>query len=122
MAVYEKETDDLIWDQVSRISTFNGEHSITSICNARPRPIASSRPLPLEHHDLVLVLLHCGPHLLIRFHSDLLGRRVQLVETPKIHIFGQQRDHVLVESLPVRVLEVESVGQIILLDSRPSAS
>lgn len=52
-----------------------------------------------------LVLLDLLPQLGILLNADLLGG-VELVETAKVHVLGEQRDHVLVESLPVRVLEV----------------
>jgi hypothetical protein len=52
-----------------------------------------------------LVLLDVLPELRVLLNADLLGG-VELVEAAKVHVLGEQRDHVLVESLPVRVLEV----------------
>jgi hypothetical protein len=56
--------------------------------------------------DLVgLVLLDLLPELGVLLNADLLGG-VELVEAAEIHVLGEQRNDVLVESLPVRVLKV----------------
>lgn len=52
-----------------------------------------------------LVLLDLLPELGVLLNADLLGS-VELVEAAEVHVLGEQRNHVLVESLPVRVLEV----------------
>jgi len=51
------------------------------------------------------VLLDLLPQTGVLLDADLLGG-VELVEAAQVHVLGQQRDHVLVEGLPVRVLEV----------------
>jgi hypothetical protein len=56
-------------------------------------------------HLVSLVLLDLLPKLRVLLDADLL-LGVELVEAAEIHVLGKQRDHVLVESLPVRVLEV----------------
>lgn len=53
------------------------------------------------------MLLHTRPHALIRLDFDLLTR-VEFIQSPQIHLAVQQRDHVFVEGLPVRVFEVVS--------------
>lgn len=52
-----------------------------------------------------LVLLDLLPELRVLLNADLLGV-VKLVEAAKVHVLVEQRDHVLVECLPVRVLQV----------------
>lgn len=52
-----------------------------------------------------LVLLDLLPELRVLLDADLLGG-VELVEAAEVHVLGEQGDDVLVESLPVRVLEV----------------
>jgi hypothetical protein len=52
-----------------------------------------------------LVLLDLLPETSVLLDADLLGG-VELVEAAEVHVLGEQRDHVLVEGLPVRVLEV----------------
>jgi hypothetical protein len=51
------------------------------------------------------LLLDLLPETSVLLDADLLGG-VELVEAAEVHILGEQRDHVLVEGLPVRVLEV----------------
>lgn len=51
------------------------------------------------------MLLDLLPKLGVLLDADLLVG-VELVEAAEIHVLGEQRDHVLVEGLPVRVLEV----------------
>jgi hypothetical protein len=58
-----------------------------------------------------LVLLDCLPQASVLLDADLLGG-VELVEAAQVHVLGQQGDHVLVEGLPVRVLEVVPVGEM----------
>jgi hypothetical protein len=55
-----------------------------------------------------LVLLDLLPETSVLLNADLLGG-VELVEAAEVHVLGQQGDHVLVEGLPVRVLEVVPV-------------
>lgn len=53
------------------------------------------------------MLLDLLPKLLILLHTHLLGLVVnKLIQAAEIHILGEQRDNVLVKSLPVRVFEV----------------
>jgi hypothetical protein len=52
-----------------------------------------------------LVLLHILPQLPILLDLDL-GARVELVETPEIHVFLQKRNDIGIEGLPVGVLEM----------------
>ena len=51
------------------------------------------------------MLLDLLPETSVLLDADLLGS-VELVEAAEVHVLGEQRDHVLVEGLPVRVLEV----------------
>jgi hypothetical protein len=54
-----------------------------------------------------LMLLDLLPKLRILLNANLLRLVVdKLVQAAEIHVLGQQRDNVLVESLPVRVFEV----------------
>ena len=55
------------------------------------------------------MLLDLLPKASVLLNADLLGS-IELVEAAEVHVLGQQRDHVLVESLPVRVLEVVPVA------------
>jgi hypothetical protein len=58
--------------------------------------------------DLVsLMLLDFLPKLRVLLNANFLRLVVhKLIQAAQIHILGEQRDNVLVESLPVRVLEV----------------
>lgn len=51
------------------------------------------------------MLLDLLPQLGVLLNADLL-LGVELVEAAEVHVLGEERDNVLVESLPVRVLEV----------------
>ena len=51
------------------------------------------------------MLLDLLPELRVLLDADLLCG-VELVETAEIHVLGEQGNDVLVEGLPVRVLEV----------------
>ena len=63
-----------------------------------------------EATDLVgLVLLDLLPELRVLLNADLLGG-VELVKAAEVHVLGEQRNDVLVESLPVRVLEVVPIA------------
>lgn len=53
------------------------------------------------------MLLHSLPQLLVLLHAHLLAR-VELHYAAEIHLLGEERLDVGVESLPVRVLEVVS--------------
>jgi len=54
-----------------------------------------------------LMLLDLLPKLGILLNSDLLRLVVdEFVQAAQIHVLGEQRDNVFVESLPVRVFEV----------------
>lgn len=64
---------------------------------------------PKEKPLVSLVLLDLLPQAGVLLDADLLGS-VKLVEAAQVHVLGQQRDHVLVEGLPVRVLEVVPVA------------
>jgi hypothetical protein len=64
-----------------------------------------------ERPNLVsLVLLDLLPKAGVLLDANLLGG-VELVEAAQVHVLGEQRDHVLVEGLPVRVLEVVPMGE-----------
>lgn len=82
-------------------------HSISSSSSSRliPRPSCfhtrQSFSLP------TLVLLDSFPEPRVLLHAHLL-LRVELVEPAQIHVLGEQRFHVRVESLPVRVFQVVS--------------
>jgi len=56
---------------------------------------------------LPLMLLHLLPQPIILLNLDRRAR-IELIETTQIHVLRKQRDHVLVESLPVWILEVVS--------------
>jgi hypothetical protein len=58
--------------------------------------------------DLVsLMLLDLLPQLRVFLNTNLLRLLVdELVQATEVHVLGQQGDNVLVESLPVWVLEV----------------
>jgi hypothetical protein len=60
-------------------------------------------------HLVSLVLLDLLPKTSVLLDANLLGG-VELIEAAEVHVLGQQRDNVLVEGLPVRVLEVVPVG------------
>ena len=65
-------------------------------------------PLPLSPsnaHLLGLMRLHLLPQAVILLNLHRLAG-VKLVEAAEIHVLGQQGNHILVEGLPVRVLEV----------------
>jgi hypothetical protein len=62
-------------------------------------------------HLVSLMLLNLLPQASVGLDANLLGG-VELVETAQVHVLGQQRDHVLVEGLPVRVLEVVPNGRV----------
>lgn len=53
------------------------------------------------------MLLDLLPKLGVLLNANLLGLFVdELVQTAEVHILGQKRDNILVESLPVRVFQV----------------
>ena len=63
-----------------------------------------------EQQNLVgLVLLDLLPELRVLLNADLL-RGVKLVKAAEVHVLGEQRNDILVESLPVRVLEVVPIA------------
>jgi hypothetical protein len=84
--------------------------------NDRATNVRQKERLPLpkkkkEPPNLVsLVLLNLLPKARVRLDANLLGG-VELVEAAQVHVLGEQRDHVLVEGLPVRVLEVVPDGR-----------
>jgi hypothetical protein len=71
-----------------------------------PKRASSLPKKKKETANLVsLVLLNLLPKAGVLLDADLLGG-VELVEAAQVHVLGEQRDHVLVKGLPVRVLEV----------------
>lgn len=72
---------------------------------------ATNVPGKKERPNLVsLVLLDLLPKAGVLLDADLL-RGVELIEAAQVHVLGEQRDHVLVKGLPVRVLEVVPMGK-----------
>jgi hypothetical protein len=59
------------------------------------------------------MLLDVLPKLRILLHFDF-SAGVQLIEAAEIHVLGQQRDDIGVESLPVRILQMVSISEWIL--------
>jgi len=67
------------------------------------------------------VLLDLLPQLGVLLDANLFGLVVdELVQTAQVHVLGKQRDNVLVESLPVRVLEMVFLALLSLLEHDPN--
>ena len=62
------------------------------------------------------MLLDLLPELRVLLNADLLGS-VELVKAAEVHVLGEQRNDVLVEGLPVRVLKVVPMVQYQYRDS-----
>lgn len=63
------------------------------------------------------MLLDLLPQLGVLLDANLLGVVVdELVQTAQVHVLGKQRDNVLVESLPVGVLEMVFLALLSLLE------
>ena len=58
--------------------------------------------------DVVLMLLHLRPQIGVLLNLHFLAS-VQLIVAAQIHVFVQQRDYVLVEGLPIWILQMISV-------------
>jgi len=63
------------------------------------------------------MLLDLLPQLGVLLDANLLRLVVdELVQTAQVHVLGEKRNNVLVESLPVRVFEVVFLALLILLE------
>lgn len=63
------------------------------------------------------MLLDLLPQLGVLLDANLLGVVAdELVQTAQVHVLGKQRDNVLVESLPVGVLEMVFLALLSLLE------
>lgn len=75
-------------------------------------PSETRTPLPLSlqltgHLALALVRFNLLPQAVVLLDLNRLAG-VKLIEAAEVHVLGQQRDHIFVECLPVRVLEMVS--------------
>lgn len=62
------------------------------------------------------MLLDLLPELGVLLDADLLGG-IELVQAAEVHVLGEQRDDILVESLPVRVLEVVPLRDFVSMEA-----
>lgn len=73
--------------------------------------VVSQLPLSSRHirhiEPSALVRLDLLPQAIVLLDLDRLAG-VKLIEAAEVHVLGQQRDHIFVECLPVRVLEMVS--------------
>jgi len=98
--------------KISCLHSSSGLHPIFRFIPFSPVHNGLTNSREKKKSNLVsLVLLDLLPETGVLLDADLLGG-VELVEAAQVHVLGQQGDHVLVEGLPVRVLEVVPVGEM----------